>query len=106
MTALNLHLPDEPTVLADQWLDDVVCGQTLESVLDGESGLTAWLWFRWRSLGAAGLTQEDFAGIVRDSRRELWLWLAGERPWDQACAGILGRIERRTPAGLLASGPR
>ena len=56
--------------------------------------------------GINPVAREDFAGIVRDSRRELWLWLAGERTWDQACAGLLGRIERRTPAGLLASWPR
>ena len=103
MTTLNLHLPDEPVILADQWLDDVVNGQTLETVLNGESGLTAWLWSRWRSLGTVGLTQEDFASVVQHSRRELWLWLAGERTWDQACAGLLGRIERRVPAGQLTS---
>jgi len=29
------------------------------------------------------------------SSRELWLWLAGERVWSQACSGLLGRVERR-----------
>ena len=41
MSTLHLHLPDEPTGLAEQWLDDVVDGQSLESVLLGESGLAA-----------------------------------------------------------------
>lgn len=97
MSALHLHLPDEPTALAEQWLDDAVGGQGLESVFGGESGLAAWLWQRWRSLAAAGLTQAEFDAIVLSSRRELWLWLAGERTWAQSCSGLLGRIERRLP---------
>ena len=102
MSALHLHLPDEPTALAEQWLDDVVSGQTLEAVFGGESGLGAWLWHRWRSLAAAGLAQADFDAIVLSSRRELWLWLAGERTWAQACSGLLGRIERRLPQQAVA----
>lgn len=27
--------------------------------------------------------------------RELWLWLAGERSWEQCAAGLEGRIRRR-----------
>jgi hypothetical protein len=102
MSTLNLHLPDEPTVLADQWLDDAVAGQSLESVLGGESGLGAWLWHRWRSLASTGLSQAEFEAIVLSSRRELWLWLAGERTWAQACSGLLGRIERRVPTQVAS----
>ena len=41
------------------------------------------------------MTHDDFARIVVAYRRELWLWLAGERTWDQACSGLVGRISRR-----------
>ncbi|MEI8405720.1 MAG: hypothetical protein WCG96_10645 [Actinomycetes bacterium] len=95
MSTLHLHLPDEPTGLAEQWLDDVVDGQSLESVLLGESGLAAWLWRRWSTVADHGLTREDLESIVVASSRELWLWLAGERVWSQACSGLLGRVERR-----------
>jgi len=97
MSSLHLHLPDEPVGLAEQWLDDIVDGQDLLAVLTGESGLAAWLWRRWGTLERQGLSLADLEAIVRSSSRELWLWLAGERSWAQACAGLLGRIERRVP---------
>lgn len=30
--------------------------------------------------------------------RELWLWVAGERTWDQCAEGLSGRISRRRAA--------
>ena len=36
-----------------------------------------------------------FGAIVADYRREIWLWLAGERTWAQCCSGLIGRITRR-----------
>jgi hypothetical protein len=33
--------------------------------------------------------------MVLDYRRELWLWLAGERTWAHACSGLVGRVGRR-----------
>ena len=36
------------------------------------------------------MTHDDFARIVVAYRRELWLWLAGERTWAQACSGLVG----------------
>jgi hypothetical protein len=90
-----LHVPDEPTGRAERWLAAVVDGRPLEDVLTGSDGVADWLWTRWRSLGAAGMDEEDFARQVLDYRRELWLWLAGERSWAQACGGLIGRIGRR-----------
>ena len=103
MTTFKLHLPDEPEALADEWLEDVANGRDLESVLLGESGLSAWLWRRWKTVSTQGFTEEDLAEVVRGSQREVWLWMAGERTWEQACAGLLGRIERRLPIAALAS---
>lgn len=94
-----LHLPDEPKALADRWLAAVHSGQGLEEVLSGDGGLCSWLWSRWRSLAAAGIDEEEFNRIVLGYRRELWLWLAGDRTWSQCCAGLIGRIDRRIPAG-------
>ena len=46
-------------------------------------------------VGPVGRDQEDFTLIVLEYRRELWLWLAGERIWTQSCSGLVGRITRR-----------
>jgi hypothetical protein len=100
----SLHIPEEPTGRARVWLDAILEGGDLSAVLRADDGLVAWLWSRWSALGSAGLSYESFAAIVDGNRRELWLWLAGERTWTQACSGLLGRINRRiaavdTPAG-------
>jgi len=99
-----LHVPDEPTVRAVAWLDAVLDGQDLLAVLGAEDGFTAWLWARWSSLAAAGLSRQEFEQIVEGYRREIWLWLAGERIWTQCCTGLAGRVSRRivqvdTPGG-------
>ncbi|HEX3333166.1 MAG TPA: hypothetical protein VHS57_02435 [Acidimicrobiales bacterium] len=100
MTAVPvLHVPDEPTVRAEGWLGAIHQGRELDEVLAGEDGIVAWLWSRWRSLGSAGLSEEDLGRIVLDYRREIWLWLAGERTWSQCCSGLIGRITRRFAQG-------
>jgi hypothetical protein len=93
--APTLHVPDEPTARAEGWLAAVHDGHDFASVLGADDGLTPWLWARWNSLSTVGVTKEDFAHIVSDYRRELWLWLVGERTWAQACSGLVGRVTRR-----------
>jgi hypothetical protein len=100
-----LHVPDEPTVLAEGWLGAVLEGRDLVDVIsDDESGITAWFWSRWRTLASAGLSEHDLGLIVLNYRRELWLWLAGERTWAQCCSGLIGRIGRRLAGG--GAGPK
>jgi hypothetical protein len=88
-------MPDEPTVRADAWLTAVLDGNDLASVLGAEDGLIPWLWSRWSSLSKVGMSYDEFAQIVMAYRREVWLWLAGERIWNQCCSGLLGRVSRR-----------
>jgi hypothetical protein len=102
--SLGLHVPDEPTARAERWRQALDDGQDLESVLTGADGVTSWLWTRWRSLTAVGLDQQDLEAIVDDYRRELWLWLAGERTWAQCCSGLIGRISRRVGGSGIAGG--
>jgi len=90
-----LHLPDEPTARSEGWLASVLDGEDLAGVLTQDDGLVPWLWTRWRSLAGAGLGEEDLGQIVLGYRREVWLWLAGERTWTQCCSGLIGRITRR-----------
>jgi len=71
---------------------------TLDEVIEKEDGIAPWLWERWRVLESAGLDQARFVGIVAGYRREIWLWLMGERTWAQCCSGLIGRIDRRLAA--------
>ena len=90
-----LHVPDEPTARAAQWFAAVVDGSDLAEVLAADDGVVEWLWTRWRSLASAGIEESDLRTIVLAYRREIWLWLAGERTWAQCCSGLIGRISRR-----------
>jgi hypothetical protein len=91
----TLHVPDEPTVRAEAWLAKVLDGNDLATVLRADDGFVPWLWSRWSTLGGVGVTPEEFADIVVGYRREIWLWLAGERIWTQCCSGLIGRVSRR-----------
>ncbi len=95
-TGPRLHVPDEPAERREAWYREVLDGAELDQVVLGPDGLAEWLWPRWRALERAGCDHEQFAAAVGGYRREIWLWLAGERTWAQCCAGLVGRIERRT----------
>jgi hypothetical protein len=98
--ALVLHVPDEPTARAEKWLAAVLDGQELDAVIESaDDGIAAWFWSRWRTLASVGLSEAGLQQIVLGYRRELWLWLAGERTWVQCCSGLIGRINRRLADG-------
>jgi hypothetical protein len=52
---------------------------------------------------AASAWQDDGAGPAREAveaafasaRREIWLWVKGNRAWEQLAASLAGRVERR-----------
>jgi hypothetical protein len=99
MTAADrptLHLPEEPDRTA--WAARVLERATLEEVIEKDDGLASWLWARWRVLEGAGLDRGAFTAILSGYRREVWLWLMGERTWAQCCSGLIGRIDRRLAA--------
>ena len=90
---LRLHVPTEPD--PSRWRERVMADATLDEVLEKEDGIGPWLWERWRVLEGAGLDRARFVAIVVAYRREIWLWLMGERTWAQCCSGLIGRIDRR-----------
>jgi len=92
----RLHVPSEPDRLL--WRSRVMESATLDEVIEKEDGVAAWLWERWRVLESAGLDRPRFFAIVVGYRREIWLWLMGERTWAQCCSGLIGRIDRRLAA--------
>ena len=93
-----LHVPDEPIVNKLAWRDRVLGGQDLGEVVTGPGGPGEWLWGRWRVLATAGMGRAELEAVVDGYRRELWLWMAGERTWQQCCSGLIGRITRRLVA--------
>jgi hypothetical protein len=94
--ALRLHVPNEPDPTI--WRSRVMESATVDEVIEKEDGIAPWLWERWRVLESAGLDRPRFVAIVTGYRREIWLWLMGERTWAQCCSGLIGRIDRRLPS--------
>jgi hypothetical protein len=50
------------------------------------------------------MDQERFDVELLADRRELWLWLMGDRQWSQFVEGLTGRILRRLPATRVREG--
>lgn len=94
----RLHVPDEPAGRREAWRAAVLGGQDLAEVVAGPGGVVRWLWARWSVLGSVGMDEAAVAAVATDYRRELWLWLAGDRAWQQCCSGLIGRISRRIPS--------
>ena len=89
-------MPSEPD--RSVWWSRVMESATLDEVIEKEDGVAQWLWERWRVLESAGVDRARFIAIVTGYRREIWLWLMGERTWAQCCSGLIGRIDRRRVA--------
>jgi hypothetical protein len=95
---LPLEFPEEPVALRDGLRDALLGGQDWTEDLPEELSFELWLWERWQPvLEPAGLGFDRFAVELVDNRRELWLWLLGERQWSQVIEAQAGRILRRLP---------
>ena len=95
----TLVLPDEPVELRRRTRalieHDPVRGA---AVMEAGSWVADPLWAVWGpALQPAGLDRDRFGEVVAGYRRELWLWVMGERTWAQAAGGLLGRVQRRLP---------
>jgi hypothetical protein len=99
--APGLSLPEEPVELRQRIRALVEQDPDRgAAVVDAGSFIADPLWSRWGpALEPAGLDQDRFDEIVAGYRRELWLWVMGERTWAQSAGGLLGRVQRRLPAG-------
>ena len=94
----RLEMPEEPVELRDALRDALLDGQDVRRGLSDDICIAVWLWARWQpSLEPAGFGREEFVDTVIAYRRELWLWLLGDRVWHQFVTGLAGRIVRRVP---------
>jgi hypothetical protein len=68
------------------------------ALIDQGDWIANLLWERWGPLlEEAGMSRARFLRVVAGYRRELWLWVMGERTWAQSAGGLLGRVRRRLP---------
>jgi hypothetical protein len=104
--SLRLHVPDEPVTKLGEWRraiekgangDEVILGPLPDIYVESPkmTPVAEWLWTRWKHLGTFGITEDQFTSIVGGAKRELWLWLAGERTWSSVCSALAGRVQRR-----------
>jgi hypothetical protein len=104
--APRLRLPREPVGLRRR--TRALVEQDPErgaAVVDAGAFIADPLWERWGpALQPAGMDRDRFGRVVAGHRRELWLWVMGERTWAQAAGGLLGRVRRRLPPRRPGSG--
>lgn len=84
---------DEPVQWRQAWWAAEHTGVEPEDLV---MAITAEAWTVWgRVLTSVGVDRSWLATVVGGYRRELWLWLVGERTWEQTSAGLAGRVTRR-----------
>lgn len=92
---LRFEVPSEPLDLRERLRDCALDPQSKEPS-HYQSCFGTWLWERWRAtLEPAGMEREAFMDIVTGYTREVWLWILGDRSWEQMLSGLAGRVSRR-----------
>ena len=97
LAALQARLLDlaEPTALR-QRLRDLARTDTETAQSEANRLLAAWIWRRWHDeLVPYGCAPRDLRALLARDRRDLWLWVMGDRPFPQLIEGIVGRTMRR-----------
>ena len=95
----RLELPEEPVDLKTGLRGALLDGQDWREGVADDTCVAIWLWRLWQpALEPYGMSREDFVDQVVAYRRELWLWLIGDRQWLQFVTGLAGRVVRRLPS--------
>lgn len=93
---LILAYPDEPVDIKRGLRDSALRGSDWRTGFSDEVCIGVWLWEQWRpALEPRGMARETFIDVVVGHGRELWLWLMGERAWNQFLPSLAGRVARR-----------
>ncbi len=97
----RLEVPEEPVEIRVALRDAVLGGQDWRDGFSDDVCLAVWLWQRWQpTLEPCGFSREEFVDAVVGYRREIWLWLMGERKWLPLVTGLAGRVLRRVPTPI------
>ena len=92
----RLEFPEEPADLKVALREALLEGRNWRDGFSDDICIGVWLWSQWQpALEPAGCSREDFVDVVIANRRELWLWLKGDRQWLQFVTGLAGRVVRR-----------
>jgi hypothetical protein len=95
---VHLEQPEEPVEMREGLRTALLDGADWREGFTNDICIGVFLWERWRpALEPVGLDREAFIDIVTGYGRELWLWLMGERLWEQYVSGLAGRVTRRLP---------
>ncbi len=95
---LRLDSPEEPVDMRDALRDALLAGADWRAGFSDDVCVGLWLWERWRpALEPVGMGREAFVDVIISYRREVWLWLMGERTCEQCLSGLAGRVARRLP---------
>jgi hypothetical protein len=95
---MRLEHPEEPIEMRDGLRTALLDGADWREGFSNDICIGVFLWERWRpALEPAGMGREAFIDVVIGCGRELWLWLMGERQWEQFVSGLAGRVTRRLP---------
>jgi hypothetical protein len=96
---VHLEHLDEPVEMRVGLRQALLEGADWREGFSSDICIGVFLWERWRpALEPAGMDRETFVDVVTAYGRELWLWLMGERQWDEFVTGLAGRVSRRLPA--------
>lgn len=96
---VRLEMPTEPVELREWLRETLLAGRDWRDDMSDRASLGALLWERWRSaLEPEGLERETFLDIAEGYGREIWLWIIGDRLWEQCIEGLAGRVSRRLPS--------
>jgi hypothetical protein len=96
MSVLTLPSVPEPAEVRERWWE---AERTGAPSVDLVAALTDVVWNAWGTvLHGAGADRAWVAAVLDGYRRELWLWTARERTWEQTASGLAGRVVRRLPA--------
>jgi hypothetical protein len=95
----RLEFPEEPEDLKIGLRDALLAGRDWREGFSDDICIGVWLWRVWQpALEPNGMSREAFVELVVGYKRELWLWLMGDRQWIQFLSGLAGRAVRRLPA--------
>src|SRR5271170_4287036 len=95
---VELAYVEEPVALRDERRRVLLDGAHGRTGLGPDEGIGGLVWDRWRVvLEPAGMDGDGFIDVVVGYSREMWLWVMGERQWDEFLTGLAGRVRRRLP---------